>query len=72
VQNKLAYNIKKLIKQNIHYVLKSQIIKSDLRTHNLRLYPKHQITQMAFTLELIPKLEYSSMLTQLIIKLIVT
>jgi hypothetical protein len=44
---------KKLQKEK-HYVLKSQIIKSDLKTHNLVLYPKHQITQMTFTLELVP------------------
>jgi hypothetical protein len=45
---------KKLTKQKIHCVLKFQTIKSDLRTHNLGLYPKHQITQMMFKLEFIP------------------
>jgi hypothetical protein len=32
-------------------VLESQIIESDLRTHNLGLYPTHEIFQTHFTFD---------------------
>ncbi len=38
---------KKIPKQITRYALKSQIIKSDFKTHNSRLYPKHGISQIS-------------------------
>ncbi len=38
---------KKIPKQIIRYVLKSQIIKTDLKTHNSILYPKHGVSQIS-------------------------
>jgi len=51
-KRKLAYLIKKKIKKD--YVLKFQIIKCDLKTHNLKLYSKHKIAWTMFTHEPIP------------------
>jgi hypothetical protein len=53
MQKELTLNKKNLQQQNM-CVLESQITKSDLRSHNLRLHPIHLILNIAFTLELIP------------------
>ncbi len=52
-QNEACIKHKKLTTIN-WCVFKSQITKSDLRTHNLKLYPKHNITRISFALEPIP------------------
>jgi hypothetical protein len=49
----LHTNTKTLQQQSL-CVLEFQITKSDFKTHNLGLCPKHKIVQTPFTLELVP------------------
>jgi len=52
MQSKKLHKTKKNYKaKKTQYVLEFEIIKSDLKTSNLKLYFKHQITWIMFTLE---------------------
>jgi hypothetical protein len=56
MQSKKLHKTKKnLQSKKTQYVLKFQIIKSDLKTFNLKLYFKHQLIWIMFTLESISK-----------------
>jgi hypothetical protein len=43
------------LQQHTLCVMEFLITKSDLKKYNLRLYPKHKISQTQFTLKLVPK-----------------
>jgi hypothetical protein len=54
VHKKYLHKNTKNLQQQTLCILEVQITKSNFKTHNLGLCPKHKIIQTPFTLELVP------------------